>query len=176
MARWALALLLPLAGYSLLLARHDWDVQWENHRAHFWLVFSVAVVNAILGLAMSEAARRRGDIRVFLVGLAFLSAAGFLALHALATPGILLSGKNTGFVIATPVGLFLGACFAALSGLDVGAERSVAIVRRERLLRFGLLLLLAGWAAWSPRFDAAARRAVATQGCHRSVDRIRCRR
>ena len=36
---WALALLLPLAGFVLLLARPHWDVHWENHRTHFWLVF-----------------------------------------------------------------------------------------------------------------------------------------
>jgi adenylate cyclase len=139
----------PLAGFFLLLARREWDVHWENHRAHFWLVVSVAVVNGVLGLAMSEAARRRGDARIFFVALAFLASGGFLALHALATPGVLLSGKNTGFVIATPVGLFLAAVFAALSAFDVGAGRSVAIVRREWLVRVGLLLLLAGWAAWS---------------------------
>ena len=149
MARWAPALLLPLAGFFLLLAQPDWDVHWEHHRAHFWLVFSVAVVNAALGLAMSEAARRRGDARVFLVALAFLASGGFLALHALATPGVLLEGKNTGFVVATPVGLFLASCFAALSGLEFGVERSLAVIRRELALRLGLLLLLAAWAAWS---------------------------
>lgn len=149
MARWSLVLLLPLAGFFLLLAHHEWDVHWENHRAHFWLVFGVAVVNAVLGLAMSEVARRRGDARVFLVSLVFLASGGFLALHALATPGVLLDGKNTGFVVATPVGLFLGACFAALSGLEIGSERSLAVVRRERELRLGLLVVLAGWALWS---------------------------
>jgi adenylate cyclase len=148
-ARWSIVLLVPLAGFFVLLGRPRWDVQWENHRAHFWLVFLVAVVNAALGLALSEAARRRGDARVFLVALAFLASAGFLALHALATPGVLLEGKNTGFVVATPVGLFLGSCFAALSGLEIGSDRSLAVLRRERLLRAGLLVLLAAWAAWS---------------------------
>jgi adenylate cyclase len=147
--RWAVALLLPLAGFFVLLARPGWDVHWEHHPSHFWLVLTVAVVNVVLGLAMSEAARRRGDARVFLVSLAFLASAGFLGLHALATPGVLLEGKNTGFVVATPVGLFLGACFAALSGLDIGPERNLAVLRRERLLRFGLLLLLTLWAVWS---------------------------
>ena len=61
MARWALALSLAPAGFVLLLARPEWDVHWEDHRVHFWLVFSVALVCALLGLVMSEAARRRGD-------------------------------------------------------------------------------------------------------------------
>jgi adenylate cyclase len=147
--RWAIALLLPLAGFFVLLARPEWDVHWEHHPSHFWLVLIVAAANFVLGLAMSEAARRRGDARVFLVSLAFLVTAGFLGLHALATPGVLLEGKNTGFVVATPVGLFLGGCFAALSGLDIGPGRSLSILGRERLLRFGVLLLLALWAVWS---------------------------
>ena len=149
MVRWTAALLIPLAGFFVLLAMSGWDGHWENHKAHFWLVFGVAGVNAVLGFAMSEAARRRGDARVFLVGLVFLATGGFLALHALATPGVLLDGKNTGFVVATPVGLFLGACFAAVSALDFGSERSLAVVRNERWIRLGLLLLFAGWAIWS---------------------------
>ena len=50
-----------------------------------------------------------------LISLAFLAGGGFLALHALATPGVLLDGPNQGFVLATPIGLLLGAAFAALS-------------------------------------------------------------
>jgi adenylate cyclase len=158
MARWVVALLIPLAGFFVLLAQSGWDGQWENHKAHFWLVFGVAVVNAVLGFAMSEAARRRGDARVFLVGLVFLTTGGFLALHALATPGVLLDGKNTGFVVATPIGLFLGSCFAALSTVDFSSERSLALIRRERWIRAGVLGLLAAWAVWSltslPPLDA----------------------
>jgi hypothetical protein len=37
---------------------------------------------------MSTAARRHHDARLFLVALAFLTSAGFLLLHALATPGV----------------------------------------------------------------------------------------
>jgi adenylate cyclase len=147
--RWIVALLLPLAGYFLLIAQPDWDGHWENHRAHFWLVLAVAVVNAALGLVMSEVARRRGDARVFFVALAFLATGGFLALHALATPGVVLDGKNTGFEVATPVGLFLGSCFAALSSIDFGSERSLALVRNERIIRGALLILIVGWAVWS---------------------------
>jgi adenylate cyclase len=123
-------------------------VHWEDHRAHFWLVFSVALVCALLGLVMSEAARRRGDARVFLVGLAFLASSGFLGLHALATPGVLLDGKNTGFVIATPIGLFLAAILAATSGLDFRGHNDAQRVlgrdcagRRSRVRRLDRALL-----------------------------------
>jgi adenylate cyclase len=149
-ARWLPPILLrPLAGYFLLIAQPPWDAHWENHRAHFWLVFAVAVVNAALGLVIGEAARRRRDARVALVGLTLLTSAGFLGLHALATPGVLLSGKNTGFVVATPVGLALAAVFAAASGLDLSGARGAFVVRRERTLRLAVLLLLALWAGWS---------------------------
>ena len=69
---------------------------------------------------MAEAAARRGDARVLLVALAFLSGSGFLALHALATPGVLLAGKNAGFQIASAIGLLIASGFAAASALPLG--------------------------------------------------------
>jgi adenylate cyclase len=147
--RWAIALLLPMAGYVLLIDRPSLDVAWENHRAHFWLVLLAGAASAALGFVMSEAARRRQDARIFLVGLAFLSSAGFLGLHALATPGVVLEGKNSGFTLASPVGLTVAAAFAFLSSLDLSAERNLAVMRRQRLLRGSLVLLLAAWAAVS---------------------------
>jgi class 3 adenylate cyclase len=95
---------------------------------------------------MAEASGRRGDARVLLVALAFLSAAGFLGLHALATPGVLLSGKNAGFQIASAIGLAVGSGFAAASALPFGAERGMAIVRRRRLLLGALLGAMVLWA------------------------------
>ena len=70
-------------------------------------MLATAVVCLVLALAISEGARRRRDARLLLIGLAFTVSAGFLGLHALATPGVALSGKNAGFVLATPVGLVL---------------------------------------------------------------------
>ncbi len=93
--------------------RAELDVHWEHHPAHFWLVLITALVSVALGLSLSERRPALGDARLFLVSLAFLTSAGFLGLHALATPGVLLEGKNAGFVIATPVGLLIAAVFAA---------------------------------------------------------------
>jgi len=73
------------------------------------------------------------------VSLSFLAASGFLALHALATPGVLLDKPNLGFVIATPVGLLLAGAFAALSAID---SEPVP----PRLIERGLLITLAAWA------------------------------
>jgi adenylate cyclase len=66
-----------------------------------------AVLSFLLGVLMAEAASRRGDARVLLVALAFLASSGFLALHALATPGVPLAGKNAGSQIASAIGLMI---------------------------------------------------------------------
>ncbi|HEX2373943.1 MAG TPA: adenylate/guanylate cyclase domain-containing protein, partial [Actinomycetota bacterium] len=104
MAVWAFHLVLPLLGLWLLLVQPHFDVVLEHHGIHFGLVVGVAAVNVALGVRMSEVSHRRADARLFLVSLVFLSSAGFLLLHALATPQILLTGRNAGFAIATPVG------------------------------------------------------------------------
>ncbi len=142
---WALLVAIPLGGLVLLLVQPDLDVDWEHHPAHFWLVLGISVVSVALGALTSEAATRRSDARLFLVSLAFLAAAGFLGLHALATPGVLLETPNTGFVIATPFGLALASVFAALSALDLTTETAAAILRHKRLLRGGLAALFLAW-------------------------------
>jgi class 3 adenylate cyclase len=148
-AVWAFHLILPLLGLWLLLAEPTFDVTLEHHGIHFGLVVAVAAVNVALGVRMSEVSRRRADARLFLVSLVFLSSAGFLLLHALATPQILLTGRNAGFAIATPVGLLLASVFAAVSSLDLTPERAQAVLRRQALLRVGLLALMVAWAVVS---------------------------
>jgi class 3 adenylate cyclase len=139
----------PLAGFWLLLVAPGLDVHWEQHPTHFWLVLGAAAINASLALATGDAARQRGDARLFLVSLAFLAAAGFLGLHALATPGVLLDGRTAGFVIATPIGLLVAAGFAAWSAEPLDGERGGRVMRHARALRWGLVAVMAAWAAVS---------------------------
>jgi adenylate cyclase len=148
-AVWLALVVLPVAGLALLLARPSLDVRWEHHPAHFWLVVLAGVLTFALGFLLGEAASRRADARVLLVSLAFLATAGFLALHALATPGVLLAGSNAGFQLASPVGLLLAGGFAAVSGLELDADRSAMLVRRRRRFHLGLLGLMGAWAAVS---------------------------
>jgi adenylate cyclase len=108
----------PLLGLAILIAAPATDVHWEHHPSHFWLVLVTAALNAVLAYATGVAARKRQDRRVHLVSLAFLAAAGFLALHALSTPGVLLERSNLGFVIATPIGLVLAGGLAAWSAVE----------------------------------------------------------
>lgn len=145
----AAVLTVPLLGLLLLLRLPTLDFRWEHHPAHFWLVLITAVLSAVLAYATGDAAGRRGDARLLYVSLAFLSSAGFLALHALATPGVLLDKANTGFLIATPVGVGLGSIFAALSTADFTGDSAVRNVRIGRLLRWVLLGLMVLWAVWS---------------------------
>src|SRR3954467_5175103 len=146
---WAALVVLPMAGLVLLLAAPSADVHWEHHPAHFWLVLSSALTSAVLAYATGDTARRPGDARLFVVALAFLAAAGFLGLHALATPGVLLEGRTAGFVLATPVGLLVAACFAALSATRTVEARGPAIVARASLYRGALIVLMLAWAALS---------------------------
>jgi adenylate cyclase len=144
----ALAFLVGGGVLALLLLHPGIDEAWENHPAHFWLVFGAASVSVGLGYAVGVAARRRRDARLFLVSLAFISAAGFLGLHALATPGVLL-GKNKGFELATPFGLAVAGVFAAASGLPLRPVAAERVVRWARALIAALALVLGGWAAVS---------------------------
>ena len=147
------ALAVPVAGLAYLLADPSADVHWQHQPSHFWLVLVTAGLNAVLAYATGVAARRRGDQRVHLVSLAFLAASGFLAMHALATPGVLLDRPNLGFVIATPIGLAVAGAFAAASALDV-------VRVPPTVLQYLLLASLAVWLVVSlallPELDDAS--------------------
>ncbi|CAN5569102.1 hypothetical protein BH23CHL2_BH23CHL2_08390 [soil metagenome] len=141
----AIALLLPMFGLALLLSRPSLDVAWQHHPAHFWLVLGASALNFALAFATGTAARQRNDARVYLVSLAFLASAGFLGLHALVTPGVLMEGPNAGFTLASPVGLLVASVFAAASSANLDAGRAAAVTRRARLIR---ALLIAGMVLW----------------------------
>jgi adenylate cyclase len=141
---WSALVALPLVGLGILLAAPAADIHWEHHPSHFWLVLGTSIAAAILAYATGEVAARRGDERLFLVSLAFLAAAGFLGLHALATPRVLLDKPNGGFVLGTPVGLLVAAAFAALSAVP-----AAIVTRHVRALRVALLVFMAAWAAAS---------------------------
>jgi adenylate cyclase len=148
-AGWGAVVALPLVGLVLLLANPSLDLTWENHPAHFWLVVLVGVLGLALGLLLAEAAARREDARLLLIGMAFLATSGYLALHALATPGVLLAGKNAGFQIASAIGLLEAGLFAAASAVRFHPETSAFLIR-YRLVPYLLLALhMAAWAVVS---------------------------
>ncbi len=146
---WALHMALPLLALWLLLAQPDLDVTWQHQPSHFWLVAGVAALNVVLALRVLAAARLREDARVLLVGYAFVLAAGFLGLHALATPAVLLPAPNGGFEIATPFGLAVASVLFAVSTVDFTAARARRIVRRDRAMRWLVIGILFIWAVVS---------------------------
>ena len=146
---WVALLLLPVLGLLLLLARPELDVEWEHHPSHFWLVLFTAAVNVALAYLTNIAAGRYRDARLILVSLAFLASAGFLGLHALATPAVLLPHPNTGFVVATPTGLLIASFFAAASVSPLAGPRAATVLRWRGVLLGGLVALMIVWAVLS---------------------------
>ena len=142
-------LALPIAILLLLLARPSLDATWENQPAHFWLVLLAALASVGLGVAVFRAARQRGDARLLLVSLAFVVAAGFLGLHALATPGVLLEGSTPGFLLANPIGLAVAGVFAALSPWRWSRQTSLRLIAWSGALLGLLLGVLLVWAVFS---------------------------
>ena len=142
---WLGHMALPLFALWLLLAQPDVDIRWQHRPSHFWLVMAVAAVNVALSFQVLRAARRREDARLLLVGYAFMLAAGFLLLHALATPGVILADSNGGFEIATPVGLALASVFFAVAAIDFSAEASRRIVVKTSLTRWALIGVMIVW-------------------------------
>lgn len=153
----ALVLALPLVGLVVLRARPELDAVYQHDPTHFWLVLGAAVLSATTAYGTGTAASRRGDVRVMYLSLAFLSSAGFLGLHALATPHVLLPEASAGFNISTPVGMIIGSLFAGASVLGAPPDRTAQALRRARLLRLALILLMVVWAVFSlwrlPPFD-----------------------
>lgn len=138
----------PLLVLAVLRWRPELDATWQNHPAHFWIVLAASAVAMGLASAVLTAARRRRDARLFVVALAFLAAAGFLGLHALATPGVLV-GPNAGFELATPIGLVLGSVLVAVSATDFTAATTRRIMARWRWLLAALVSLMVAWAVVS---------------------------
>jgi adenylate cyclase len=156
----AAALLLPVGLVVLLRGVPAVDERWENHPAHFWLVLLTALVSTGLALAITEHGRRRSDGRLLLIGLAFVFSAGFLGLHALATPGVVVEHKNAGFTLATPIGLVGAGVLAAVSAAEL---RTRWVVRNARLLQALVLGLLVAWAVVSAADVPPLRDAIAPE-------------
>jgi adenylate cyclase len=149
-AAWALVAALPLIGLGSLLLREMLDPHWTNHRVHFVLFLSAGAVDFVLAGAAGQAARRRGDARVLLISLAFLATGGFLALHAIGTPGVLFTQDLSGFKVAIPVGLVVAAGFAVASAFaDASPALARAVMPRQRLLFYVVVATMVLWFAYT---------------------------
>jgi adenylate cyclase len=145
----AVVLALPILLVVLLRVDPTLDHKWQNDTTHFWIVFGTALLSAVTAYGTGVAAVRRGDVRVMYVSLAFLSAAGFLGLHALATPHMVLETASAGFNVSTPFGIAIGSLFAVASIRDVHADRAAEEMRRAKALRLALFALMLVWGFFS---------------------------
>jgi class 3 adenylate cyclase len=147
---WIVAGALPLVGFVSLLLRSQLDPHFENYRAHFVVFGVVGAFAFVLGYGAGEAANRRGDARVFLLSLAFMTTGGFLGLHALGTPSVLFSHEHAGFQVAVPVGLLLSSVFAAGSAfVDLDERVGLRLMRHRNALHAAVLLAIGAWFAWT---------------------------
>jgi class 3 adenylate cyclase len=143
------ALATPVIGLAVLLTNPSIDGHWQHQPSHFWIVMGAAVLAAALGWSIGTSALRRSDARLLLVSMSFVAAAAFLGLHALATPRVLISHPNDGFVVAVPVGLAVAAIFALWSAIPLEGARARWVIARSAAMRIGLLAVVAAWATWS---------------------------
>ncbi|MFI6870913.1 adenylate/guanylate cyclase domain-containing protein [Nocardia sp. NPDC050406] len=156
MLLWLVHVSLPIAGLWLLVARPQLDHEFQHHGIHFWLILGAALVSLALAVLLLRAGRNHRDMRLILVSLVFQLNSGFLGLHALATPGIILSSSNVGFTAAVPVGLVLGGLAALASAVEYGPTARAH--RYTEVLGALPITLMAVWALLSltrvPPFDA----------------------
>ena len=144
------ALILPAAGLVFLLRPDYAAVHWTSPSLHFVFFLVVGFTAASLALVTGEAARLRGDARVFLLSLAFLAISGFMALHAAGTQHVLTDESLPGFTVAISVGLLVAAPFALASALvDLRPWLGPAVMRARPWLRAGVVGALVLWGAWS---------------------------
>src|SRR3954469_1033186 len=112
---------LPVAALALFGHVHVMPPMW----VHFYGVgFSAAAAMAAAG-AVTWYGARQGDVRTVVVGGGFTLMAALLAVHGLATPGVLI-GFNGLIAVTGAATLPVGGCVMALSALpQFGSARSI---------------------------------------------------
>ena len=149
-AAWVMALTLPLVGLCSLLLRRWLDPAWDDGRLHFVLFLAVGGAAFLLAYGAGQAAERRGDARVFLLSLGFLVTGGFLAVHAIGTPGVLIHSELPGFTMAIPIGLLFASLFVCASAfVDIRPRVAGAVMRHRVSLRFSVITAMALWSLWA---------------------------
>ncbi|WP_051177712.1 adenylate/guanylate cyclase domain-containing protein [Nocardia concava] len=141
---WLVHVGLPAAGLWLLVTRPQLDHLYLHNAFHFWLILGAAALSLGLGVLLLRAARAHRDMRLVLVSLVFQLNSGFLGLHALATPGVILSTPNVGFTVAVPVGMVLGGLAALASVPEYGPT-----ARAHRFTEVFAALPITIMAAWA---------------------------
>jgi HD-GYP domain-containing protein (c-di-GMP phosphodiesterase class II) len=133
-----LATLLAAVAPALVVALAGAQRLMMSGAMHFGLVSAAAGVTCLASLALSAAGARAGDGRTVLMGIAFSTMTALFAVHALATPGMLV-GKNGVIALAGGLSVPVGAGLLALTALP-----SLRRPRHVRPLLIAQLVLIAG--------------------------------
>src|SRR4051794_12463275 len=108
---------------------------------HFWLVATTASVAAAASIGLTIAGARARDGRTVLLGAAFSTMTALLAIHGIATPGIVV-GANGIVALFGGASLPVGGAVLALSALP--AMRRPPSIRWVIALQIGLAALVIG--------------------------------
>ena len=103
---------LPLAALALVGEHHVMPPLW----VHFYGVGVSALAATALAVSVTWAGVRQADVRTVVVGGGFSLMASLLAVHGLATPGVLV-GPNGLIAVTGAATLPVGGCVMALSAL-----------------------------------------------------------
>lgn len=142
---WLFHVALPLAGLWLLLGNPGLDLTWQDHVAHFWIVLATALLSVGLTILVAHSAHRHDDARLYLVAVGFTIASSFLAFHAFATPGVVVSDRSAAFDLTTPVGVAAAGVFAMVAAIDLTPSRAAAVLAWRRRLTAFVVVLVAAW-------------------------------
>ena len=159
--------LLPSFTINALAHRHA----HFTAQVHFSGVGLTALAAALAALALTVAGARRRDGRTVLVGTAFSAMAALLALHGIATPGILV-GMNGVVAFTGGATLPVGAAVLALAALPVRSPdtQRPAVDRLQIVLLSAILTLgVVGHARAERRSERAGNPE------HRGLHRTGCR-
>jgi len=137
----AVGVALP-ATVLLLVGRHEY---MPGSGVHFWGVGFGAILATVAAVALTIVGWRRNDARTVLVGTAFSVMAALLALHGLATPGMIMGYEGGLGAFTGGATLLLGAAVLALAALPAVTEPKS--VNRLVLLQIVLIVAIASLGA-----------------------------
>ena len=141
---WSLVVCAPVLLLALLLRGVLPDPRWQLPTFHFYIVSLTSLVAIGLAILMAVAAGQLRDARVFFLALAFLGMAGVFLVHAMTTPGAMMSHRNPWVGFSAYASLLVGAIFLALSTVDwKPAVQRLIVTRMGPIMGLFVSLLVA---------------------------------
>lgn len=143
---WMVVAVIPGAAFLWLEWHPEANSSVVVPTGHFYIVSMVSVFSAVLALIAGIGAVRTANARILLLALAFISIAGFFAVHGLATPGFLVATEYRAVIgFSGRMSLLLAGVFLALSAIDLPAAVLATLVRWRIAILAGWLAVLAGY-------------------------------